>query len=219
MKTKILIVLFCFFFGMVQNAIGQEPDSLNVKIDTIVFDSNAIDTLFISKQLDSLKVVYQLRNQELLNIKNQIDSLEFVLKPVIQDNSKKDFLISNYDLEFTIVSCDLYMNEVRLVANIKNLKDAEILLRVDAEVYDGLLIKDYYKGSVPLFHSQILSSDDENISLTITIDKKRWKIKKAAIKMDVSLQIKKHIKYKGKYNPFNIIEWEKMRRKELIFSK
>jgi hypothetical protein len=94
MKIKILIILLCFFLGMLQNSIGQEPDSLLLEKvqDTTLIISN-LDTLLVDNnekllfQLDSLRIMYQEKESELKILGKLIDSLAILVSNQLSDSN------------------------------------------------------------------------------------------------------------------------------------
>lgn len=243
MKTKIVLIMFYSIFGIWQIALAQEPDSLIlgtnrdssfiVDTDTILIESDSIlvfdadTTLIVDKnqkiiqQLDSLDLIYQIKKIELQSINEKMDSLKRLLSDENQTDSvsisnglnKEEFLILDYNFEFTVVSCEIYRNELKIVLNFKNLKGFETLLNMRIDGYENKISKQTQKGMIPLIKSFIPETENDNLILTILLDKDRLKIEKnGIIKIELWMQLNNHPNA-GKYKPFNKLEWDKLSRK------
>jgi len=243
MKTKIVLIMFYSIFGIWQNIFAQEPDTLIlgtnidssfiVNADTILIESdsilvfNADTTLIVDKnqktiqQLDSLDLIYQIKKSELQSINEKIDSLKLLLSnenridsiSTSNDLNKEEFLILDYNFEFTVVSCEIYRNELKVILNFKNLKGFETVLNMKIDGYENKISKQTQKGMIPLIKSFVPETEDDNLILTIILDKDRLRIEKnGIIKIELWMQLNNHPK-SGKYKPFNKIEWDKLSRK------
>jgi len=238
MKTKTTLILFYSIFGILQIAIGQEPDSLIFKaidssliagIDTTIINNDS--TLIVDEkqpiiqQLDSLKIIYQEKKSELKTLGMLIDSLYLIINKVDSldsDSNKHDkkqidddveWLIKDFEFQFTATDLYIYRDSLFIKIRLVNLKNQDINIFGRIVSVEG----NTKKGLIPIVYRDLVSNDDQEIIVKTKLDNNRLKINDSGIlQVFLSLRFLNNQEYPGNYSPFNKYEWDDMRRKKYI---
>lgn len=219
-------------------------DSLKTSLDTVSIASDssyvALDSVVNVVQnsltvaettsviLESEELLLSLKNlkiqkqKELAVLEQKIDSLE---RNIVQKNmiSKEntttgslldDFISPNHDFVYVAEKMSLYEKKLLIPLKTRNLKDAHVFFTVIVKSYDGDVLLKNFKETISKRIDVTFSSFEEDITLTIPLDKKSLGISQGKLKVMIFMRFYKDspLRYEPYFElkpaPFNERFWK-----------
>jgi len=100
----ILIILFCFFTG---NVFTQDTSKTIIKVDDICIPNNiAKEILKDLNDLDRLKEIEKLNNEEIQTLEEKIKKQELIILALEEKNKNSELIISKTEEKVTLIDED-----------------------------------------------------------------------------------------------------------------